>query len=102
MSGVPMKANDMGILLLYMGGPPKIGGNLPNHPFLIGFSIISTIHFGGLPPLFLVQHPHFGHFNSVKTWAVNTNRAASMPLEYKSMGFSHILTHSFDNKTTFA
>ena len=31
---------------------PKIGGFPPNHPFLIGFSIIFTIHFGG-PPLFL-------------------------------------------------
>ena len=29
----------------------------PNHPILIGFSIIFTIHFGGVFPLFLVQHP---------------------------------------------
>ena len=38
---------------------PKIGGKNPNHPILIGFSIIFTIHFGGLYkiPLFLVETP---------------------------------------------
>ena len=30
----------------------------PKSSILIGFSIIFTIHFGGLPPLFLVQHPY--------------------------------------------
>ena len=34
------------------GGTPQI------IPFLIGFSIIFTIHFGGKIPLFLVQHPN--------------------------------------------
>ena len=37
----------------YMGVEPKIGVFYsPNHPFLIGFSIIFTIHLG-YPPLFL-------------------------------------------------
>ena len=31
---------------------PKIGVGPPNHPTLIGFSIIFTIHFGGFPPIF--------------------------------------------------
>ena len=28
----------------------------PNHPILIGFSIIFTIHFGGFPPIFGNTH----------------------------------------------
>ena len=28
----------------------------PNHPLLTGFSIIFTIHFGGLPPIFGNTH----------------------------------------------
>ena len=33
---------------------------LRNHPFLIGFSIIFTIHFGGKIPLFLGSYPFSG------------------------------------------
>ena len=35
---------------------PKIWEKNPNHPILIGFSIINHPFWGGLPPLFLVQH----------------------------------------------
>ena len=35
-----------------MGVEPKIGVGPPNYPFLIGFSIIFTIPFGGFPPIF--------------------------------------------------
>ncbi len=39
---------------------PKIGGKNPNHPILIGFSIIFTIHFGGLKsPYFWWKHPQY-------------------------------------------
>jgi len=35
---------------------PKIVGKFPpNHPSLIGISIIFTIHFGGFPPIFWKQ-----------------------------------------------
>ena len=34
--------------------PKNSGFPPPNHPFLIGFSIIFTIHFGGKTP---IQHP---------------------------------------------
>ena len=40
-----------------MGVNPKIMVKPPNHPILIGFSIIFTIHFGGKILPFLVQHP---------------------------------------------
>ena len=36
---------------------PKIVGFPPNHPFLIGFSIIFTIHFGVFSPYFW-KHPY--------------------------------------------
>ena len=39
---------------------PKIGVP-PNHPILIGFSIINTIHFG-VPPNFW-KHPYLSHFH---------------------------------------
>ena len=35
---------------------PKIVGFPPNHPFLIVFSIIFTIHFGGNTPIFGNTH----------------------------------------------
>ena len=67
----------------------------PNHPILIGFSIIFTIHFGGKIHLFLVQHPYRRQYSnnfsllhiltklqkSVRyTWVASGN-AASLPLK---------------------
>ena len=40
-------------------GVSKANG-IPKSSILIGFSIIFTIHFGGVLPLFLVQHPFVG------------------------------------------
>ena len=45
-----------GMSLLYLGVSKNNGTPKSSHLF-IGFSIIFTIHFGGLPPPFLVQHP---------------------------------------------
>ena len=41
---------------------PKIGVFPPNHPILIRFSIILTIHFGGKSPYFW-EHPHHVFFS---------------------------------------
>ena len=41
-------------------------GGPPNHPILIGFSIIFTIHFGGFPPNFW-RHP-YRHVHSFSIW----------------------------------
>ncbi len=39
--------------IIILGGDSKnMGVYPPNHPILIGFSVIFTIHFGGFPPIF--------------------------------------------------
>ena len=55
----------------YLGVEPKIWENPPNHPFLIGFSMKFTIHFGGFPPIFGNIHmlPSFMNFLS-SSWVV--------------------------------
>ena len=47
---------------------PEIVGFLPNHPILIRFSIIFTIHFGGFPPIFGFTHP-YGSTSLALAWA---------------------------------
>ena len=44
------------------GCQPKNMGKPPNHPILIGFSIIFTIHFGG------ITTPIFGNTPIYRTW----------------------------------
>ena len=50
-------------------GVSKNMGKPPNHPILIAFSIIFTIHFGGFPPIFGNTHIH--HKKNTKTATVN-------------------------------
>ena len=50
---------------------PKIGVGPPNHPILIRFSIIFTIHFEGFPRIFGKKHIGIGEYPCLQEDVMN-------------------------------
>ena len=58
------------------------GGFSPNHPILIGFSIIFTSHIGGVPPIF-GKHPYINPMGWGKhTFGLGVPRCQTGPNPY--------------------